>query len=159
MAKKFLRTADGSLIIDPKTGGLYTVNIDSKEINANGTYNAAEDGLDGYSNVVVNVPTSVNESFEIESASEMQVLTDKINIGNTYLYSGETTEDFTNGQVYMVEEDNPDSLLVEQNIGKVFLINNELYIVEETEPDNLLTQENVGNVYRLGNKIYQVEEV
>lgn len=159
MAKKFLRTADGSLIIDPKTGGLYTINIDSKEITQNGTYNASEDRLDGYSNIVVNVPTSNIDKFEISSDSEMQVLTDKINIGNTYLYSGETTENFTNGQVYMVEEDDPNSLLVEQNIGKVFLINNELYIVEETEPDNLLTKENVGNVYRLGNKIYQVEEV
>lgn len=159
MAKKYLKTADGSLIVDPKTGGLYTINIDSKEITQNGEYRASEDRLDGYSNIVVNVPTSNIDKFEISSENEMSVLTDKINIGNTYLYSGETTEDFTNGSVYIVDEDDPNSLLVEKNIGKVFLINNEFYLVEETEPDNLLTKENVGNVYRIDNKIYQVEEV
>lgn len=53
LSPKTAHGADG----EPLTGGLVEKTLTTKTITANGTYNASSDNADGYSSVVVNVPS------------------------------------------------------------------------------------------------------
>lgn len=52
------------MIFNPVYGGASAPNLGSKTITANGTYTAASDNLDGYDEVVANVPNTYTASDE-----------------------------------------------------------------------------------------------
>lgn len=51
--------------------------------------------------ILNNISTDI---LEIDTPAEMDSLLIADNIGKTYRYIGETTSDYTNGDLYMVEE-------------------------------------------------------
>lgn len=108
--------------------------------------------------VNVNVEAIVNgEAIEVATEEELNSLMMEENIGKFYRYTGETTNNYEQGSVYVVQDaDNPiieeeikniateeemDAALVEENIGKFFMytgettdkyINNMVYIVQDS---------------------------
>ena len=73
-------------------------NVITKSITANGTYNAADDGVDGYSTVDVNVAGIE----DISTSDEMTALLVEANVGKVYRFIGTTDETYTNGDLYEV---------------------------------------------------------
>lgn len=55
----------------------------------------------------VNIPlvTNAGEPIEISTAAEMDTLLVAANVGKVYRYTGTTDDTYTNGELYIVEED------------------------------------------------------
>ena len=73
-------------------------NVATKTITENGTYNATDDGVDGYSAVDVNVAGIE----DISTSDEMTALLVEANVGKVYRFTGTTDETYTNGDLYEV---------------------------------------------------------
>lgn len=63
MSKK-INICGGGTIFIPGSGGGGDCDLTTKNISANGTYNASSDDADGYSSVVVSVPNSYGSGDE-----------------------------------------------------------------------------------------------
>lgn len=82
--------------------------IQEKTINItqNGSTSVGRDnGYAGMDTVYVNVNVSTSPTpAEISTVSELEALAVEENIGKVYKYTGETSEDYVNGDFYVVEE-------------------------------------------------------
>lgn len=78
--------------------------VGTKEITENGTYNASDDNLEGYSSITVNVPSSGGLPTEISTEAEMEALLETAEVGSVYKYTGETGT-YENGAYYVLEEE------------------------------------------------------
>lgn len=76
----------------------------SVSIVQNGTSIVTPDANKTLSKVTIstNVPQAI--PIEIATASAMDALLVAANVGKAYLYTGTTTADYTNGDIYVVEE-------------------------------------------------------
>ena len=83
------------------TAALAAKNLITKTITENGTYNATDDGVDGYSTVEVNVAGIE----DISTSDEMTALLVEANVGKVYRFTGTTDETYTNGDLYEVTYD------------------------------------------------------
>lgn len=59
--------ADGTQVTGTGSGGGASATLTTKEITENGTYYAADDSADGYSEVTVNVPSSSESGMNIQT--------------------------------------------------------------------------------------------
>ena len=100
-------TENGAITIEPDSGKALSkvtvttnvpANVATKTITENGTYNATDDGVDGYSAVDVNVAGIE----DISTSDEMTALLVEANVGKVYRFTGTTDETYTNGDLYEV---------------------------------------------------------
>ena len=69
-------------------------------ITANGTYTAAQLGADGISEVTIDVPPL---PVEIATEEEMAAILETAALGSVYKYTGESTDNYESGALYIVE--------------------------------------------------------
>ena len=75
----------------------------TKEITENGTYNATDDNADGYSSVVVNVPSLKGNPIEVATDEEMTNALTEANLGKVYKFTG-TSSTYETDAIYIVSE-------------------------------------------------------
>lgn len=80
---KYFYTADGTKTLGTASGGGSTPTLVTKNITANGTYTASDDGADGYSSVTVNVPTGLSYESGVYTPS-VDTSGEKISFSGTH---------------------------------------------------------------------------